>query len=135
MAAVLSLLASVATPAQTKASDEHQLVYGPLTLALDASYQKWIAANGISPPNAFQARLDATTDPYSIRFEATPTHHATEATYTVSESSVLDDAFGAAPSSWPMQKGPLTINGAYVTALDAALQYRKTNPRPTHWRS
>jgi hypothetical protein len=128
LVAAAVLLFANAVAGRAGAADSSQIVYGPLMLALETSYQKWLATNGVSPPENFQATLDANSDSYTVRFEATAAHHTAEATYSVAENSVLDYTFGAAPTWWTFWKGPATMRGAYVMAFDAAYQYRKKNP-------
>jgi hypothetical protein len=110
------------------------VVYGPLMCALEIAYREWVGTYGVPRPEAFSATLDATRDPYLVTFVATPGHHASGTTYSIDQSRVLDTSFGMNPA-WaiPISKGPVTLSGSYVTAFDAAYQYRIKSPPVRPW--
>jgi hypothetical protein len=109
-------------------------VYGPLMCALEIAYREWVGTYGVPHPEAFSATLNATGDPYLVTLVATLGHHASGTTYSIDQSRVLDTSFGMNPvGAFPVNKGPVTLSGAYVTAFDAAYRYRIKNPPVRPW--
>jgi hypothetical protein len=101
------------------------LVYGPLMVAMVDGYNKWLAGplNGKVPNQAaFKATVDATADPYTIKFAATSGHTLPGATYDVPAADVLDPSWPSVPSSYvpKFPKGPVTLTGTYVLAFVSA---------------
>jgi hypothetical protein len=118
------LLLHAARPAQADLT-KTTLVYGPLMVAMVDGYDKWVAGplKGQAPdPSAFKATIDATSDPYTIKFAATSGHSLPGGTYSVPQGDVLDPSWPSVPSSYvpKFPKGPVTLTGTYARAFVAA---------------
>jgi hypothetical protein len=106
-------------------------VYGPLMLAMESSYKKWVAGplkGSVPDPSGFQAAVDASADPFKIAFQATKDHTVAPAQYSVPASQVTDPSWPEVPSSYKpnFPKGPITLSGTYVRAYDAAYKLHLT---------
>ncbi len=127
-------VATFATPAEAAAQYAHrQVLFGPLMLAMERSYDLWLAGSlRHRPPDAssFRATLDGSGDPYKISFVAVPGHALATAANSVRASELLtydDPDWPAAPiSSIPLARGPLTLSGAYVRAYLAAARLHQS---------
>ncbi len=74
-----------------------------------------------------EAIVDGTRDPYTVRFATTGDALATEVTYTIPVTAVLDARQPKLPTMFlPRRLGPQRIRGSYVAlAFDAAYHYRE----------
>ena len=118
------LLLHDARPAQADLT-KTTLVYGPLMVAMVDGYDKWVAGplKGQTPdPSAFKATVDATADPYTIKFAATSGHSLPGETYDIPAADVLDPSWPSVPSAYvpKFPKGPVTLTGTYVRAFVSA---------------
>jgi hypothetical protein len=104
-------------------------IYGPMALALQEAYHQWTAFHGFVPPTSFEAIIDGTRDPYTVRFATTGDALATEVTYAVPAATVLDPRLPKLPAFLlPRHLGPIRIRGSYVVAFAAAYRFREHHP-------
>jgi len=124
LALVSCIFAGAARPVQAQYTDR-TLVFGPLMLALDSAYARWVSGplRGRTPePAGFTVVVSAASDPYTIAFRTRPGHSIASAKYAIASSAVVDASWAStASSSGPAySKGPLTLSGSYVRAYLAA---------------